>query len=84
MSVVEIICGVVLMVTALAIIVLTLAQENKGRGLSGAIMGGDAAGMMDSGRARGKDVRMAKATKICGIVFVVVTILVSMLSAKIG
>lgn len=83
MSVVEIVCGVVLMFAALAIIVLTLSQESKGRGLSGAIMGGDA-GMMDTGRARGKDVRMAKATKICGIVFVAVTILVSMLSAKLG
>lgn len=83
MSVVEIICGVVLMVAAVAIIILTLSQESKGRGLSGAIMGGDA-GMMDAGRARGKDVQMAKATKICGIVFVLVTIVVSMFSAKIG
>ena len=83
MSVVEIICGVILMVAAVAIIILTLSQESKGRGLSGAIMGGDA-GMMDAGRARGKDVQMAKATKICGIVFVLVTIVVSMFSAKIG
>ena len=83
MSVMEIVCGVVLMLAALAIIVLTLSQESKGRGLSGAIMGGDA-GMMDAGRTRGKDVKMAQATKICGVVFIVVTVLVSMFSAKVG
>lgn len=39
MNIFEIICGAILVLVALAIIVLTGAQENKSNGLSGAIMG---------------------------------------------
>ena len=82
MSVFEIICGVVLIVAALCIIVLTMAQESKGRGLSGATMG--EGGQMEAGRSRGIDARMAQWTKIAGVAFVAVTILVSVLSARLG
>lgn len=78
MSIIEIISGVVLILAALAIIFLTLAQESKGKGLSGAIMG--EGGMMEAGRTRAKDAKMAKATKIMGVVFVIVIILVSVFS----
>lgn len=78
MSIVEIICGVVLMLVAVAIIYLTLAQESKGKGLSGAIMG--EGGMMEAGRTRRKDVKLAKATRILGAVFLVVILLVSIFS----
>lgn len=78
MSVIEIICGVVLMLVAVAIIYLTLAQESKGKGLSGAIMG--EGGMMEAGRTRRKDVKLAKATRILGAVFLVVILLVSIVS----
>lgn len=82
MNVIEIICGVVLIFAALAIILLTLMQESKGKGLSGAIMGDG--GMMEAGRTRSKDVKMAKWTKIAGIVFVVVVILVSIISVALA
>ena len=78
MTVVEIVCGIVLMLVAVAIIYLTLAQESKGRGLSGAIMGDG--GMMEAGRTRRKDVKLAKATRVLGVVFLVVILLVSMFS----
>ncbi len=78
MSIFEIIGGVILILAALAIIYLTIAQESKGQGLSGAIMG--EGGMMATGRSRAKDVKMAKATKILGAVFLVVVVLVSVLS----
>ena len=78
MSVIEIVCGVVLMLVAVAIIYLTLAQESKGKGLSGAIMG--EGGMMEAGRTRRKDVKLAKATRILGAVFLVVIVLVSIVS----
>ena len=78
MSIIEIVCGVVLMLVAVAIIYLTLAQESKGRGLSGAIMG--EGGMMEAGRTRRKDVKLAKATRILGVVFLVVIVLVSIVS----
>lgn len=82
MNVFEIISGVVLIFAAIAIIVFTLLQEPKGRGLSGVIMGGDS--QAEAGRARGRDANLAKATKIAGAVFVVVTILVGVLSAHLG
>lgn len=78
MSVIEIVCGVVLMLVAVAIIFLTLAQESKGRGLSGAIMG--EGGMMEAGRTRRKDVKLARATRILGALFLVVIVLVSIVS----
>lgn len=78
MSVIEIISGIVLILVALGIVFLTIAQESKGKGLSGAIMG--EGGMMEAGRSRAKDAKMAKATKILGAVFVVVVVLVSVLS----
>ena len=78
MSVIEIVCGVVLMLVAVAIIFPTLAQESKGRGLSGAIMG--EGGMMEAGRTRRKDVKLARATRILGAVFLVVIVLVSIVS----
>ena len=78
MSVIEIVCGVVLMLVAVAIIYLTLAQESKGKGLSGAIMG--EGGMMEAGRTRRKDVKLARATRILGAVFLVVIVLVSIVS----
>ncbi|MBU3805827.1 MAG: preprotein translocase subunit SecG [Candidatus Fournierella pullistercoris] len=78
MSIIEIISGVVLILAAIAIILLTLAQESKGRGLSGAIMG--EGGMMEAGRTRGRDVKLAQATRVVSIVFFLVVIAVSILS----
>ena len=72
--------GVVLIAVSLLIIVFTLAQEQKGQGLSAAIMGDNTA--MAAGRERGVDAKLAKLTKICGIVFFVVTLVVCVLSAR--
>ena len=69
----EIALGVVLVVVSVLIIVFTLAQEQKGQGLSGA---------MAAGRERGVDAKLAKLTKVCGIVFFVVTLVVCVLSAR--
>lgn len=80
MSLYEIIFGVVLVVVSLLIIVFTLLQEQKGQGLSAAIMGDNS--LMAAGRERGIDAKLAKITKICGVVFFVVTLLVCVLSAR--
>ena len=82
MNVFEIISGIILIIAAVAIIVFTMMQEPKGRGLSSVIMGGD--GQAEAGRGRGRDANLARATKIAGAVFVVVTILVGVLSARLG
>ena len=57
---------------------MVLLQSGKSAGLSGAIAG--EGGMMEAGRTRAKDVKLAKYTKIVGIVFFVVMIAVSVLS----
>ena len=72
----EIALGVVLIAVSLLIIVFTLAQEQKGQGLSAAIMGDNTA------MAAGVDAKLAKLTKICGIIFFVVTLVACVLSAR--
>lgn len=76
----EIALGVILIVVSLLIIVFTLAQEQKGQGLSAAIMGENS--NMAAGRERGVDAKLAKWTKIFGGVFFVVTLLVCVLAAR--
>ena len=80
MEIYEIIVGVVLIIACLLIIVFTLAQEQKGQGLSAAIMGDNS--FMAAGRERGLDAKLAKFTKILGVIFVVATLLVSVLNAR--
>lgn len=82
MSVYEIVFGVILVAVSLFIIVFTLAQESKGQGLSAAIMGDNS--FMAAGRERGIDAKLAKATKVCGAIFFVATIVVCVLSARLG
>ena len=77
----EIVLGVVLIAVSVLIVVFTLAQEQKGQGLSGAIIMGDNTAMA-AGRERGVDAKLAKLTKICGIIFFVVTLVVCVLSAR--
>lgn len=76
----EIALGFVLIAVSLLIIVFTLGQEQKGRGLSSAIMGENT--NMAAGRERGIDAKLAKWTKVFGIVFFVVTLAVCVLSAR--
>ena len=80
MSVYEIIFGVVLIVASLLIIVVTLAQQQKGQGLSAAIMGENS--LMAAGRANSKEAKLANITKICGAVLLVATLVVCVLSAR--
>ncbi|HIX17230.1 preprotein translocase subunit SecG [Subdoligranulum sp. DSM 109015] len=82
MSVYEIVFGVILVAVSLFIIVFTLAQESKGQGLSAAIMGDNS--FMAAGRERGIDAKLAKATKVCGAIFFVATLVVCVLSARLG
>jgi len=80
MSWYEIALGVALILIGAVIIVFTLFQEQKGQGLSAAIMGENS--LMSAGRERGIDAKLAKITKICGGAFFVVTLLLCVLSAR--
>ena len=69
MEIYEIIVGVVLIIACLLIIVFTLAQEQKGQGLSAAIMGDNS--FMAAGRERGLDAKLANVPGGLGVVFMV-------------
>ena len=73
----EIALGCVLIAVSLLIIVFTLAQEQKGQGLSAAIMGENS--HMAAGRERGIDAKLAK---VFGGVFFVVALVICVLSAR--
>lgn len=79
MNVLQIISAIVLILVSIVIIALVLMQSSNGNGLSGVIAGGEAANNV--GRGRSRDAMLARYTKIAGAVFIVVTILVSVLSA---
>lgn len=82
MSIYEIVLGVVIIAVAALIVVFTLAQDQKGQGLSAAIMGDNS--FMAAGRERGIDAKMAKITKICGAVLFLAVLLISILSARLA
>ena len=74
MSVLEIVGGLLLIASRLLIIAMVMMQDSKGKGLSGAIGGGEM--QMNEARTRTKDATLAKYTKYAAVVFFVVTILV--------
>lgn len=80
MEIYEIIVGVVLIIACLLIIVFTLAQEQKGQGLSAAILGDNS--FMAAGRERGLDAKLAKLTRVLGVVFMVAALVVSVVNSR--
>lgn len=80
MEIYEIIVGVVLIIACLLIIVFTLAQEQKGQGLSAAIMGDNS--FMAAYRERGLDAKLAKLTRVLGVVFMVAALVVSVVNSR--
>ena len=80
MTVYEIIGGVVLLVVAIAIIVVTLLQHTHGQGLAGAI-GGNMQGA-NSTRLSPADQMLAKVTRVAGVVFFVVATAACVLSSR--
>ncbi len=74
----EIISGVILILSCIVIIALVLMQESKGNGLAGAIGGGE---MLDAAnRPTSRDSILARFTKFAAIILFVVTLLVSLFS----
>lgn len=80
MSLYEYIFGGVLIVVCLAIIFFTLMQQQKGQGLSAAIMGDNS--LMSAGRGRSNEEKLATCTKVCGAILFVVTLVLCVLSAR--
>ncbi|MBE6895439.1 MAG: preprotein translocase subunit SecG [Ruminococcaceae bacterium] len=74
MGILEIIAGVLLILCSVVIIMLVMSQQPKTSGMSAMTGGSDIYGEMQS---RTADAKLAKLTKVAGIVFFVLTIAVS-------
>ena len=77
----QLILSIVDVAAAIFLIAVVLLQSGKSAGLSGA-SAGVADTFMSKNRAKTWDAKLAKLTKICGIIFFVVTLVVCVLSAR--
>ncbi len=65
--------GAVLIISSILIVVLVMLQQSQQQGLSGAIAGGSDS-FFDKNKGRTKEAKLAKLTKILGVVFFVATL----------
>ena len=79
MNIFEIIAGLLLIVTSIAIIVLVMLQDSTD-GMSSAVTGEVAESYLNNNRSRTKEEKMKRITKICVIVFMVLTLAVGVVS----
>lgn len=77
MGTLEIIGGILLLVASIVIIVVVLVQDSKDPGLSSAIGGGSSDSYFGKNSGRTREARLGRVTKVCAIIFFVVTILVN-------
>ena len=79
MSVLEIVFGVLVMLLSAVVIAVILAQDSKGQGLSSVITGTEM--MSGESRAHSKEARQTRITKIAGIIFFALIVLVNFFGA---
>lgn len=81
MTTLELILTIIQLISGLAVTVIVLMQSGKSAGLSGAIAGG-AETFLSKGKAKTLDAKLAKSTKWFGLVFVVLTLVLTVLMHK--
>ncbi len=69
----EIVLGVVLIITSLALVAMVLLQEGRQQGLSGAIAGG-ADTFLGKSKSKTVEQKLVKITKILAVVFFVLSL----------
>lgn len=79
MNIFEIIAGFLLILTSISIIVLVMMQDSTD-GMSSTISGDVSQSYLSSNRGRTKEEKLKKLTKICVIVFMVLTLAVGIVS----
>lgn len=79
MNIFEIIAGLLLILTSIAIIVLVMLQDSTD-GMSSAVTGEVADSYLNNNRGRTKEEKLKKITKICVIVFMILTLAVGIVS----
>jgi len=77
LSVLEIIGGILLIISCVAIIALVVMQESKGAGMGALTGSGGSDSFLGKNADRSVDATLAKLTKYVGIVLFVLTVLVN-------
>lgn len=78
MTPIEIVAGILMIISCVVLIVIVLSQNSKGQGLSSVITGTEM--MSGETRTHSKEARQVRITKIFGVVFFVLAILVNVLN----
>ena len=79
----EIVLGIVLIITSLALVAIVLLQEGRSAGLSGAIAGG-AETFLGKGKGKTAEQKLAKITKILAIVFFILSLVSTLIVLFVG
>lgn len=83
MNIFEIIAGVFLILTSIAIIILVMLQDSS-EGMSSAVTGDVSQSYLSNNRGRTKEEKLKNITKICVVVFMLLTLAVGIVSRFIG
>lgn len=81
MGILDIISGILMLVSSLLIIILTLAQAQKQQDMSSALSGQSDNFYGKGGKTSSREESLASLTKICAVIFFVVTLAVNIISA---
>ncbi len=73
----EIVLGVVLLITSIALVAMVLLQEGRQQGLSGAIAGG-AETFLGKSKSKTIEQKLVKITKILAIIFFVLSLVATL------
>ncbi len=76
----EILIGILLVITSIAIVILVLMQQSRRAGLSGAISGG-AETFFGKNKSNSVEAKLSRLTKILGVVFFVIALFCTFLLA---
>ena len=79
MGILEVIAAILLILTSIAIIVLVMMQDSTDS-MSSAVTGGETQSYLSNNRGRTKEAKLKNITKICVIVFMVLTLVVGIIS----
>lgn len=78
MSASQIVLGIVMLLTSLALVAIVLLQEGRQAGLSGAIAGG-ADSFLGKNKSKTVEQKLVKITKVLAILFFVISIVATLL-----
>ncbi|MCQ2474629.1 MAG: preprotein translocase subunit SecG [Clostridia bacterium] len=78
MSASQIILGIVMLLTSLALVAIVLLQEGRQAGLSGAIAGG-ADSFLGKNKSKTVEQKLVKITKVLAVLFFIISIVATLL-----